>query len=109
MGLLGRAVAFAVVARTAGGDHIHPAIDTILGERNDVLTGEVFLMELFAAVSADTAITAEQLVVRQTWFKVKRVDTGHALGANDAVATPFWANGMMCSRVRSSSWNCSPQ
>jgi hypothetical protein len=42
-------------------------------------------MELFTAVSADTAITAEQLVVRQTWFKVKRVDTGHALGANDAV------------------------
>ena len=39
MGLLGRAVAFAVVAGTAGGDHIHPAIHTILGERNDVFAG----------------------------------------------------------------------
>ena len=85
MGLLGRAVAFAVVAGTAGGDHIHPAVDTILGEWNDVLAGQIFLMEPFTAVSADTAITDEQLVVGQTWFKEKGVDTWHAPGANNAV------------------------
>ena len=36
--LLGRTVAFAVVAGAASGDHIHPVVHAILGEGDDVFT-----------------------------------------------------------------------
>ena len=42
-------------------------------------------MEVVAAVSADVAIAAEELVVGQARFQIKRVDVGHALGADDAI------------------------
>ena len=83
--LLRGAVAFAVVAGTAGGHHIHPAIDAVLGERNDVLARQVFLVELVAAIGADIAVTGEQLAVGEPGLQMKRIDVGHALGANDAV------------------------
>ena len=35
--LLGRAVTFAVVAGTAGGDHVHPVVHAVLSEGDDVL------------------------------------------------------------------------
>ena len=38
VGLLGRAVALAVVAGPAGGDHVHPVVNAVLRERNDVFT-----------------------------------------------------------------------
>ena len=85
VGLLWGAVAFAVVAGATGGDHVHPDVNAVLGKRNDVLTREVFLNEVVAAVGAHIAVTKEKLAVGQAGLELKRVDFGHALGADDAV------------------------
>ena len=42
-------------------------------------------MEVVAAIRADVAVTGEELVVGQARLQIKRVDVGHALGADDAV------------------------
>jgi len=85
VGLLGGAVALAVVAGAAGGDHVHPGVDTVLGKRDDVLARQVFLMEMVAAVGADVAVAGEKLAVGQARLEVEGVDVGHAAGADDAV------------------------
>ena len=85
MCLLGRAVAFAVVAGSAGGDHVHPAVLTLLRERDDVLAGQGLLVKVIAAVGAEVAVARKQLAVGQAWLQVEGVDAGHALGADDAV------------------------
>ena len=85
VGLLGGAVAFTVVAGAAGGDHIHPVVHALLRKRNDVLACEVGFMETPAAVCADVAVADEELAVGQTGAQVKRIDLGHAPGADDAV------------------------
>ena len=83
--LLGRTVAFAVVAGTAGGDHIHPVVHAILRKGNDVLARQVGLMKMPAAVGADIAIAGKELAVGQARTQIKRVDIGHAPGADDAI------------------------
>jgi hypothetical protein len=86
VGLLGRAAAaLAVVAGPAGGDHVHPVVLPVLRKRDDVFAREVFFVEMAAAVGADIAVAGEQLAVGQAGLEVKRVDVGHALGADDAV------------------------
>ncbi len=42
-------------------------------------------MDVIPAVRADVAVAAEEFVVGQARLQIKRVDVGHALGANDAV------------------------
>lgn len=42
-------------------------------------------MEVVAAVSTNVAVAAEELVVGQARFQIKRVDVGHTLGTDDAV------------------------
>jgi hypothetical protein len=61
--LLGRAAALAVVAGAAGRHHVHPVVLAVLGERDDVLAGELVLVEVAAAVGADVAVAREQLAV----------------------------------------------
>jgi uncharacterized repeat protein (TIGR01451 family) len=58
-GLLGRAAALAVVAGAAGRHHVHPVVLAVLGEGDDVLAGELVLVELVAAVRADVAVAGE--------------------------------------------------
>ena len=84
-GLLGRAVAFAVIAAATRGDHVHPGVHAFLRKRHDVLAREFGLVKGRAAVSADIAVAGEQFVIGQAGAQVKRVDLGHAPRANDAV------------------------
>jgi len=74
------AVALAVVARATGGDHVHPVVDTVLGEWNDVLARQVVFMEVPAAVGAHIAVADEQLGIGQARAQVEGVDAGHAIG-----------------------------
>jgi hypothetical protein len=83
--LLGGAAAFAVVAGAAGGDHVHPRVDAILSERNDVLARQNLFMEVLAAVGADIAVARKEFAVGQAWLEIEGVDAGHALRADDAV------------------------
>ena len=85
MCLLRRAIGFAVVARLAGRNYIHPSVDTALAIWNDVLTRKVFFVKMVAAVGADIAVAGKQFPVGQSWAQFKGVDIGHAFGANDAV------------------------
>ena len=85
VGLLRRAVALAMVAWPAGGDHVHPAVDAVLGKRDDVLAGQALFMEQAATVGADVAVAREQLGVGQAGLEAERVDVGNTLGADDAV------------------------
>ena len=83
--LLRGAAAFAVVAGAAGSDNIHPGINTFLREGNDVFARQVFFMKMLAAVGTHIAVTHKELAIGQAGFEFKRVDFGHALGANNAV------------------------
>ena len=85
MRLLGGAVAFAVVAGAAGGNHIHPVVHPVLGKGDDVFAGEVRLVKMAAAIGAYIAVAHEQLAIGQPWAQIKGVDIGHATGADDAV------------------------
>ena len=85
MRLLGRAVTFAVVTGTAGGDHVHPVVHTVLSERDDVLARQIRLMKMAPAIGAHIAVTREQLAIGQARTQIKGVDVGHATGADDAV------------------------
>lgn len=85
VGLLGRAAALAVVAGPAGGDHVHPGVDAVLRERNDVLARELVFVEMPAAVSTDVAVAREQLAVGEPRALGEGIDARHALGADDAV------------------------
>ena len=87
VGLLGRAIAFAVVAGFAGGDDVHPVVYAMLAEGADVFAGEFGFVEFVAAVGANVAVTGKQFAVGQAGFELKGIDFGHALGANDAVDT----------------------
>ena len=42
-------------------------------------------MKMVAAISADVAVANKQLAVGQTGSQIKRVDVGHASGADDAI------------------------
>ena len=68
VGLLGGAAAFAMVAATAGGDHIHPGVDAVLCEGNDMFSREFLLVKTVATISAHIAIPDKQLAVGQAWF-----------------------------------------
>jgi len=83
--LLGCSTAFAVVAGTARGDDVHPGVNALLRKRHDVFAGQVFFMEVLAAIGAYIAVAHEKFAIGQAGFKLKRIDLGHALGANDAV------------------------
>ena len=83
--LLGGAAALAVVARAAGCHHIHPSVHAFLSKGHDVFAGQFGLVIGVAAVGAYIAIADKQLGVGEAGAKVKGVDVGHALGANDAV------------------------
>ena len=85
VGLLGRAVAFAVVARLAGRDHVHPVVLPFLAHGLDVFAGQHVFVEMLAAVGAHVAVAGKQLAVGERGAQVKRVDAGHALGADDGV------------------------
>ena len=79
------AVALAVVARSTGGDDIHPSVDTFLGKRDDVLACQVVFVEMLTAVGTHVAVPVEQLAIGQTRAEIERVDIGHTTGADDAV------------------------
>lgn len=83
--LLRRAVTLAMVARTAGSHHIHPDIPALLAQRDDVLTGEINLCEMVAAISADIPVSGKQLAVAQARAQIERVDVRYATRADDAV------------------------
>jgi enoyl-CoA hydratase/carnithine racemase len=85
VGLLGRAAALAVVARLARCDHVHPGVDALLRERNDVLARELVFVEMPAAVGADVAVPRKKLAVGKPRALGKGVNARHALGADDAV------------------------
>ena len=78
-------MALAVVARTAGGDDIHPFVNAVLGERDDVFTGQVVLVKLPTAVCAQIAVARKQFAIGQARAQAEWADVGHALGADDAV------------------------
>ena len=79
------AVAFAAVAGPAGGNHIHPDINTVLRERNDVFARQIFLVEMIATVSTNIAVTGKQFAVGQAGLEVEGIDVGDTPGADDAV------------------------
>ena len=83
--LLGGAAAFTMITGAAGGDHVHPIVDTVLGERDDVFSGEFFLVEMIAAIGAHIAVTGEKFTIGQARLHLERVDLGHAARTNDAV------------------------
>jgi hypothetical protein len=85
VGLLGRAVALAVVARAAGRHHVHPQIASVLPQGNDVLARQLFFVEVPAAVAAQAAIARKQFAVGERGSQVKGVDAWNALGADDGV------------------------
>jgi len=85
VGLLGRAAAFAVVARSASGHHIHPVVWAFLTHGDNVLTRQNRLMESATAIGAHTAVSRKQFGIGQARTQIKRVDAGHTLGADDAV------------------------
>ena len=85
MGLLGGAAALAVVARTAGGDHVHPGVHALLRKGDDVLARQVGLVKMPTAVSAHIAVAQKQFAVGQAGAQIERIDVGHATCANDAV------------------------
>ena len=69
VGLLGRAVTFAVVTGAASGHHVHPGVNALLCEGDDVLAGQIVLMKVVAAISANIAVPNEQLGVGQAGFE----------------------------------------
>ena len=83
--LLGRAVALAVVAAPAGGDHVHPAVQPALAHGPDVLAGEVLIGKMVATVGAQVAVAGKQLAVGDGGAQIERVDVGHTVGADDGV------------------------
>jgi hypothetical protein len=85
MRLLGRTAAFAMVAGTACGNHVHPVIDTVLRERNNVFARQAFFMKVFAAISTNITIAGKQLAIGQAGLQVEWIDIRDTLGADDAV------------------------
>lgn len=85
VGLLGRAMTFAVVAGLARGNHVHPGIHTFLRKRNDVLTRQVLVGETVSTIGAHAAVAVKQFAVGQTGAEIKRIDVWYAAGANNAV------------------------
>ena len=83
--LLGRSAAFAVVAGTAGRDHVHPGVDTFLRKRHDVLTRQAFFVKVLSAISTQIAVTRKELAIGQTWLQIEGVDGRDAFGSDDAV------------------------
>ena len=83
--LLGRAVALAVVAAAAGGDHVHPDVAAFLRLRDDVLARQIALVKVVAAVRAHVAVAREKLAVGEARAQIKRVDARHTARADDAV------------------------
>ena len=74
-----------MIAGTARRDHVHPVVDPVLRKRNNVLTGQVLLMEMVTTVSADVAVTGEELAIGQARFEIEGIDVGHTARANNAV------------------------
>ncbi len=106
-GLLRRAVGFAGVAGTAGGDDVHPMVMSVLAKRHNVFSGEFAFVEMVAAISAQVAVAGKQLGIGQPRAQIEGVDVGHALGADDAVdlddgllsgdgVVPAMKNGDLC-------------
>ena len=77
--LLRCAVGFAVVTGFASCHDIHPTVQTVLSEGNDVFAGEVGFVKIIATVGAQIAITGKQFAVGQARLEIKRVDAGNAL------------------------------
>ena len=83
--LLGCAVALAVVAAAASGDHVHPDVLPLLAKRHDMLAREVAFVEGVAAVGAQVAVAGKQLAVGEPGAQLEGVDVGDALRPDDAV------------------------
>ena len=83
--VLGCTVAFAVVAGTAGGNHIHPIINTVLGKGNDVLAGKFLFMKMSTTIRAHIAVARKEFAIRQPRLHLKRIDLGHTARADDAI------------------------
>jgi hypothetical protein len=83
VGLLGCAGGFAMVAAFASSNDVHPIVFAFERVGNDVLAGEFFFMEMAAAISANVAVTHEELAVGQAGAQVKRVDARHTFRADD--------------------------
>ena len=85
VGLFGRATALAVIAGAAGGDHVHPCVDAVLSEWNDVLARQIRLVEMPSAVGTDIAVTHKQFAVGQARTQIERIDVGYSARTNNAV------------------------
>ncbi len=84
MGLLGGAVALAVVAGTTSGNDVHPGVHTMLCKRNNVFTGQAAFLKMLTTIRANIAIAGKQLAIGQAGLELEWVDVGHAPGADDA-------------------------
>ena len=85
IGLLWRAAAFTVVASAAGGDDVHPSVDAVLSEGDDVFACQFLFMKMIAAIRTDVTVSGEEFAIGQPRLHLKRVDLGHTTGADDAV------------------------
>src|SRR6185312_9098319 len=79
--LFGRAAAFLLVARAAGGHHVHPRVAAPARHREDVVAGELERREMAAAERADEAVAVEELAVVERRDLVESLD-GERLAAD---------------------------
>ena len=84
-GLFGCATAFSQVARAACGHHIHPGVDPLLGEWNDVLPCQFETRKQAATISAHVPVSCKEFAVVQPRSKRKGTDVWDASCADDAV------------------------